>query len=329
MRHDQVGQGTPSHRGDLGLKRPKSRKFRIGPIGEVLDRRLLLSTISASPIPMPSATPSAIVAGSDGMSSTAVGMPSPTLTGWLAPGSDSGPSSSDNITNVNRPVFQGKATPFSVVQLFAQAGNTNPTVLRTLGQTIAGPDGGWSLPVGTLADGAYAITASMVSPAGSPSVPIALMSSPLIIDTSGPRVSAFGFDAATGLITVVIQDAWSGLDQASAANPANYTLVGPNSLRGRHATPTSNPGISGFYTDAQAETIQLGSGTVLAPGRYLLKVASGGITDRAGNPLDGEFSGRFPSGDGVPGGNFEVRIIVGRPHPTHRHMPRPAKHHAR
>jgi hypothetical protein len=37
-------------------------------------------------------------------------------------------------------------------------------------------------------------------------------------------------------------------------------------------------------------------------------VASGGVRDRAGNPLDGEFNGGDPSGDGVPGGAFMVRL---------------------
>ena len=29
-----------------------------------------------------------------------------------------------------------------------------------------------------------------------------------------------------------------------------------------------------------------------------------GLTDLVGNPLDGEFSGQFPTGDGKPGGVF-------------------------
>ncbi|MBM4094974.1 MAG: hypothetical protein FJ276_37025, partial [Planctomycetes bacterium] len=38
-----------------------------------------------------------------------------------------------------------------------------------------------------------------------------------------------------------------------------------------------------------------------------------GITDRAGNALDGEFSGEFSSGDGVVGGDFVARFTVSDP----------------
>jgi hypothetical protein len=40
-----------------------------------------------------------------------------------------------------------------------------------------------------------------------------------------------------------------------------------------------------------------------------------GITDVAGNPLDGEFFGRFPSGNGVRGGDF-VAIVDA----VHKHI---------
>ena len=33
------------------------------------------------------------------------------------------------------------------------------------------------------------------------------------------------------------------------------------------------------------------------------------IADRAGNALDGEFRGTFPSGNGIAGGNFRARLV--------------------
>ena len=47
-------------------------------------------------------------------------------------------------------------------------------------------------------------------------------------------------------------------------------------------------------------------------GRYLIIIDSGtgdtGIHDVAGNALDGNFYGTFPSGDGLPGGDFAASI---------------------
>jgi hypothetical protein len=59
------------------------------------------------------------------------------LTGGLLLGSFS--SGNRLITNVNRPTFSGTATPFAIVQLFAQRAGSDPTVTTSLGQTIAAP----------------------------------------------------------------------------------------------------------------------------------------------------------------------------------------------
>ena len=37
------------------------------------------------------------------------------------------------------------------------------------------------------------------------------------------------------------------------------------------------------------------------------------ITDNSLNPFDGEFDGRFPTGDGVAGGNFNIPILTNQP----------------
>jgi hypothetical protein len=42
--------------------------------------------------------------------------------------------------------------------------------------------------------------------------------------------------------------------------------------------------------------------------RLILRVLSAGITDRAGNTLDGESRGVAPSGDGVAGGDCIARL---------------------
>src|SRR5208282_4108870 len=241
------------------------------------------------------------------------------LSGHIDPASISGPDKNLNITNVNRPTFEGLAAPYAIVQLFAQQANTYPTTYMSLGQTMSGPDGAWSLTSPRLPDGVYTVTASMTSQAGFPTAPVLIVTpdNPLYIDTVGPRVTGMVFDPTTGIITVVISDAWSGLDQTSLLDPSNYTIMPRRSLIGSNSkTPSLAPAISGFYTNAQSATLQFVA--PIAPGSYLFEVKSGGVIDRAGNPLDGEFSGSLPSGNGVPGGNFIARITVPRHHPLRR-----------
>lgn len=223
----------------------------------------------------------------------------------LAPGSDSGLSPTDEITNVRNPTLQGEATAYSIVQVFGQrAGDSAP---RLLGQTEADPTGAWALTVGPLADGVYHITDSATDSTGFPASPSVLIPA-LIVDTSGPRVAALSVDAQASQVTVVFQDAGAGLAPATLLNRAAYTLESRADMQGVNPTLVSlGPAVTGDYTTAIAVTLTFPG---LVPGRgrhYTLGVTSGGpsgISDVAGNPLDGEFSGRFPSGDGTPGGNF-------------------------
>jgi streptogramin lyase len=240
------------------------------------------------------------------------------LSGHLNPASISGPSKTANITNVNRPTFEGITAPFSMVQLYAQQANSDPTAVISLGQTMSGPDGAWSLTAPTLPDGSYTVSASITSQAGFPTAPVLIVTpdNPLVIDTIAPRVTGLAFDPKTGMITVVIGDAWSGLYANSLMNPANYIIVRKRGLAGSHSQSVAlTPGISGFYTGAQSATLQFTA--PLAPGRYQFMVKSGGVIDEAGNALDGEFTGKLPSGNGHPGGNFIVQLTV----PRHRTTP--------
>ena len=72
-------------------------------------------------------------------STALVGGPVLPLTGQLGPGSDAGPSSTDDITNVNRPTFVGTATPFAVVQVFALAAGAGGISAEDAGPIGRGP----------------------------------------------------------------------------------------------------------------------------------------------------------------------------------------------
>ena len=65
-------------------------------------------------------------------------------------------------------------------------------------------------------------------------------------------------------------------------------------------------------TGASRVTLILGGGRPLPHGRYLLIVKSGGVRDRAGRALDGEFTSGLPSGNGVAGGDFQGRFQFNR-----------------
>ncbi|HWE38408.1 MAG TPA: Ig-like domain-containing protein [Isosphaeraceae bacterium] len=227
------------------------------------------------------------------------------------------------VTNDRNPTLSGTATQYSVVQVFGQrAGDGAP---RLLGQTEADPGGAWALTVGPLADGIYRITESMTDPSGFPLTPTDLFPA-LVVDTSAPRVAAFSVNAPASQVTVVFQDAGAGLNPVVLKNPAAYTLVSRHSPRGVNpSTVTLDPSVSGDYTTAVAVTLTF-PGLKPGPGHSTLGVTSGGpsgISDAAGNALDGEFTGIFPSGDGNPGGNFLANFNApGRPAPA-----RPAPNH--
>jgi hypothetical protein len=241
------------------------------------------------------------------------------------------------ITNDRNPTFSGTATKYAVVQVFGQrAGDGAP---RLLGQTEADPAGNWALTVGPLVDGIYHITESMTDPTGFPLTPTDLFPA-LVVDTSAPRVAAFSVNAAAFSlsppamqVTVVFQDAGAGMNLASVINPQAYTLATRYSPRGENPTSVVlDPALTGDYTTAAAATLTF-RGLRPAPGHYTLGVTSGtpsGIVDLAGNPLDGEFTGIFPSGDGNPGGNFLADFTIPRPHaPGRPASTAPPGHHRR
>jgi hypothetical protein len=263
-----------------------------------------------------------------------VDAPAVALSYRLAATSDSGRWNSDQVTNVSRPVFVGDANPNAIVQVYATRVGSWPTETRYLGQAIANANGDWTLWSSFLPDGAYTVTATQTPSGGAPSAAVPL-DLPLVIDTVGPRVAGLAYDAVTNHVTVVIGDGGSGVDTETAIDPNNYTLVSPKTIIGKHPDggltqgPIARAGVSGFYTTAGSYTVQLDLGATSARarrGRYMFQVASRGVTDFAGNALDGEFYGSLPSGDGVSGGNFIARLTVSKPRVT-RKPARRGPHH--
>ncbi|RUL81414.1 hypothetical protein [Tautonia sociabilis] len=92
--------------------------------------------------------------------------------------------------------------------------------------------------------------------------------------------------------------------QSPGVLPREQTLIGqptvlPNAYRPVDAGPPTSMPVIGVVYDF---------GAPLPRGNYRVLIRSGGVRDLAGRPLDGEFSRTLPSGNGVPGGDFQAGI---------------------
>lgn len=249
-----------------------------------------------------------------------------TLSGRLNPASDSGISNSDAITSVTQPNFQGVASePGAHVFLYATPfGGT--TML--IGQATADASGAWSITSTTaLTDGGYEIQAQAHNASGNSISALTAITPNLVIDTVGPRILDARFDNLDGQVVFTIEDfgavsnAGSGVALASLMDANNYRFSLMSSpIRGYRGAPlwqvTSVHVDPGTTTGQQIVTVRINDGQPLRSGRYAFSVLSAdssnpnGVRDVAGNALDGEFQGTFPTGNGVPGGNFSTQLDV-------------------
>lgn len=182
----------------------------------------------------------------------------------LATGSDTGESSTDNITNDTTPTLTGTAEAGSTVTLYDTDGTT---VLDTATAT----GGNWSLTSSTLSEGSHTLTAKAVDAAGNESMPSSGLS--VTIDTTAPTVTSSVPDgaalenAASVIFTVSFNDTVYGL----ATGDSTLTTTGTAS-----GSVSSVSAASGTSVDVTVSSI---SGT----GTLRLDTNASGITDLAGN----------------------------------------------
>jgi hypothetical protein len=106
----------------------------------------------------------------------------------LSAASDTGASSTDNVTADSTPTLTGSAEPGSTVELFDGA--------ASLGAATADASGNWSLTTGLLADGAHTVSARATDAAGNTSLSSSALA--VMIDTGAPVApSAPDLDAAS------------------------------------------------------------------------------------------------------------------------------------
>jgi hypothetical protein len=234
------------------------------------------------------------------------------VTGTLAPGSDSGPSHTDGITNVTTPIFQGSAEINSTVTLYAQ--RVGQTTVTAVARTTANALGAWAVATSALADGSYAIYATSTDNAGHVTGPFVLLPSStegfLTIDTVGPKVLSSVLNPVTGTVTVTYQDDRAGMNLASLMNVGNYTAntnaVAPKLLPVTSALVTSAGGPTAPVTVA----VKINGGRRLSNGQYVLTVNALGITDMAGNTLVETHFIAFPQLGNSPPGNYVAEYVV-------------------
>jgi FG-GAP-like repeat/FG-GAP repeat len=156
--------------------------------------------------------------------------------------------------------------------------------------------------------------ADLVTVTGSPpEIGVLLASGGATSAGDGPRVTSATVDPHAGRIVLTFGDDAAGLDASSLANLTNYDVIGPYSQLGRHPSQITGISVSpATATGATTVALTIGGGRPFPHGRYILLVKSGGIVDRAGRALDGEYTGVLPSGNGIPGGDFQARFQFNR-----------------
>jgi hypothetical protein len=242
------------------------------------------------------------------------------VSGRLNPASDSGASNSDDITKVVEPNFVGNTNqPSATVTLFAQSlSGGSPFII---GQGVSNTNDAWSITSDqALADGSYIITAIAVDRFGETTSSDTTIVPDLVIDTVGPKVTDVFFSRLTGQIQVSFQDfggagnAGSGLNLSTLLDANNYSFVNARHPRVGAFKVNVISVTPGTTAGTQLATLSINGGRYIGGGNYLFTVHSvspsdvSGVQDIAGNALDGEFYGFFPSGNNVVGGDFVAEL---------------------
>jgi hypothetical protein len=240
------------------------------------------------------------------------------FSGSLADISANGPNAVTGYTDSDEPTFSGTTVPYSIVNLYARLSSVDTTL--PLGQAVATANGQWSFTSGPLTDGLYTITATVTPPAGFPSAMIPIANNgQIVIDTVPPQVVGVSV-IGPGRVVVSFRDDLSGMDTGSLQYLENYTFAGPGVVA-LHPNAVSLLPSGNLPTDAREVRL-----TIRAKPRVFAQIRdlriSGtnsvsigpnlttnvGITDNAGNVLEGSLD--LPAGvaDGRAAGNYLVKV---------------------
>ncbi len=149
---------------------------------------------------------------------------------------------------------------------------------------------------------------------------------PALTPGVAPEVAYAQFEPLTGRILVQFTADPAGYDPAVLTNPANYSfsllqafvqqpaksqsrpragivLPPPYLVTGVTLTTPTAPGA------APSVIVSINNNEPLRFGIYQFTIHSAGLVDLAGQPLDGQYTGTFPSGNGQGGSDF-VTILA-------------------
>jgi hypothetical protein len=177
----------------------------------------------------------------------------------LASASDTGTSSTDNVTSATTPTFTGTAEAGATVTLYDGASPAGTA-------TAAG--GAWSIATSALTQGAHSMTAKATDAAGNTGAASGALT--VTVDTTPPSVSSFtGPATPTGATSLAYALAFS--EPVTGLAASDFTVAG--TATGWAVSSVTGSG-SGPYT------VTLAGG---GPGTVTLTVAAGAVTDTAGN----------------------------------------------
>jgi photosystem II stability/assembly factor-like uncharacterized protein/PKD repeat protein len=209
------------------------------------------------------------------------------------------------VSRTVQPQFSGQAEPGATVQLMANGAN--------VGVTTATPQGTWSITSRALADGTYGFTAEVLGANNSTVVQSVPVSSPLVVDTTGPSVVGVSLDAVGQTLHVTLRDTGSGLNMAGANYAGNFQLqlpAGRGLATFRSTGLTVTPGAPG--SGEVTVNVSYALGRRVRPGGYVVTVMGNYITDLAGNSLVERTFVTFPQTTNAPNPNYVAQINVGR-----------------
>ncbi len=222
----------------------------------------------------------------DGLFDT--GAPNAPSTPDLTDASDTGISSSDNITKIKTPTFTGTAEPGSTVKLFSDGTQVGSA-------TAAAATGAWQITSTALVDGTRQITARATDAAGNVSAISTALA--LVIDTAAPTVAAgvFSYQTSHSISFSFNEDVSGslGVEDLSVRKQGDTSDLSTSNV-----TKTYGPGDVAMYMYASP----------IANGTYHGKLITTGVTDAAGNAIasDGGFDFFVLAGDGNRSGQVEI-----------------------
>ncbi|MEE2730745.1 MAG: Ig-like domain-containing protein [Pseudomonadota bacterium] len=239
----------------------------------------------------------------------------------LDAGSDTGSSSTDNITGDTTPTFTGTAEANGTVTLIS-------SVSGTQGTTTADGSGNWSFTTGVLVEGSHSITATVTDTAGNTS--LASLALAITIDTTAPAAPssvdlAAGSDTgssnsdnitsdttptitgtAEASSTVTLTSSVDGvMGTTSADGSGNWSFTSPALTAGAHSiTVTATDAVNNTSVASSALVINIDTTTPTAPSTPDLDAGS----DTGSSSTDNLTSDTTPTFTGTAEANSTITL---------------------